>query len=67
MRERFPAAAAHATARARARPAWRSSGGWLKNIARMHPDKRSIRRKFLHARREQEFLVDMIRRIRRSE
>ncbi len=37
------------------------------NIARMHPDKRSIRRKFLHAQRKQEFLVDMIRRIRRSE
>ena len=36
------------------------------NIARMHPDKRSIRRKFLHAQRKQEFLVDMIRRIRRS-
>ncbi len=37
------------------------------NIARMHPDKRSVRRKFLHAQRKQEFLVDMIRRIRRSE
>ena len=37
------------------------------NIARMHPDKRSIRRKFLHAQREQEFLIDMIRRIRRAE
>ena len=32
----------------------------------MHPDKRSVRRKFLHAQRKQEFLVDMIR-IRRSE
>ena len=37
------------------------------NIARMHPDKRSIRRKFLHAQRKQEFLIDMIRRIRRAE
>ena len=25
------------------------SGGWIKNIARMHPDKRSVRRKFLNA------------------
>ncbi len=30
------------------------------NIAWMHPDKRSIRRKFLHAQRKQEFLIDMI-------
>ena len=28
------------------------------NIARMHPDKRSIRRKFIHARRKQAFLVE---------
>ena len=37
------------------------------NIARMHPDKRSIRRKFIHAQRKQEFLVEMIRCVRRLE
>ena len=37
------------------------------NIVRMHPDKRSIRRKFIHAQRKQEFLVEMIRCVRRLE
>ena len=58
---------ARATARATARPAWRSSGGWLKNIARMHPDKRSVRRKFLNAMWRNDFLLDMIRYIRNHE
>ena len=31
------------------------------NIARMHPDKRSVRRKFIHAQRCDDFLLDMIR------
>ena len=35
------------------------------NIARMHPDKRSIRRKFTRAQRDDNFLLDMIRRIRK--
>ena len=35
------------------------------NVARMHPDKRSFRRKFIHAQRCDDFLLDMIRRIRR--
>ena len=41
-------------ARATARSAWRSSAGWLGNIARMHPGKRSVHRKFLthHAARQ---------------
>ena len=34
------------------------------NIARMHPDKRSIRRKFTRAQRDDDFLLDMIRRVR---
>ena len=37
------------------------------NIARMHPDKRSVRRKFLHAMRRDDFLLDMIRHIRNHE
>ncbi len=37
------------------------------NIARMHPDKRSIRRKFIHAGRNDDFLLDMLRRIRKHE
>ena len=37
------------------------------NIARMHPDKRSVRRKFIHAQRCDDFLLDMIRCIRRRE
>ena len=37
------------------------------NIARMHPDKRSIRRKFTRAQRDDDFLLDMIRRIRKHE
>ena len=37
------------------------------NIARMHPDKRSIRRKFTRAQRDDDFLLDMIRRIRKRE
>ena len=35
--------------------------------ARMHPDKRSIRRKFTRAQRDDNFLLDMIRRIRKRE
>ena len=34
------------------------------NIARMHPDKRSVRRKFIRAQRDDDFLLDMIRCIR---
>ena len=45
----------------------RGPAAGFKNIARMHPDRRSISRKFLHAQRKQEFLIDMIRRIRKSE
>ena len=37
------------------------------NIARMHPDKRSVRRNFARARRNDDILLDMIRRIRRRE
>ena len=37
------------------------------NIVRMHPDKRSIRRKFTRAQRDDNFLLDMIRRIRKRE
>ena len=37
------------------------------NIARMHPDKRSVRRKFIRAQRDDDFLLDMIRRIRKNE
>ena len=37
------------------------------NIARMHPDKRSIRRKFIHAGRNDDFLLDMLRRTRKHE
>ena len=37
------------------------------NIARMHPDERSVRRKFIHAQRNDDFLLDMIRRIRKHE
>ena len=37
------------------------------NIARMHPDKRSIRRKFFLAQHSDDFLLDMIRGIRRRE
>ena len=37
------------------------------NIARMHPDKRSVRRKFARAQRSDDVLLDMIRRIRRRE
>ena len=37
------------------------------NIARMHPDKRSIRRKFMHAGRSDDFLLEMIRGIRKHE
>ncbi len=37
------------------------------NIARMHPDKRSVRRKFARAQRNDDVLLDMIRGIRRRE
>ena len=37
------------------------------NIARMHPDKRSVRRKFLNAMWRNDFLLDMIRYIRNHE
>ena len=37
------------------------------NIARMHPDKRSVRRKFTRAQRDDDFLLDMIQRIRKRE
>ena len=37
------------------------------NIARMHPDKRSIRRKFIHAQRRDDFLLELIRCIRRHD
>ena len=37
------------------------------NIARMHPDKRSIRRKFFLAQHSDDFLLDMIRGTRRRE
>ncbi len=37
------------------------------NIARMHPDKRSIRRKFTRTQRDDNFLLDMIRRVRKHE
>ena len=37
------------------------------NIARMHPDRRSVRRKFIHAQRRDDFLLDTIRCIRRRE
>ena len=37
------------------------------NIARMHPDKRSIRRKFIHAGRSDDFLLELIRGIRKHE
>ena len=41
---------------------------WLAlNIARMDPDKRSVRRKFARAQRNDDVLLDMIRRIRRRE
>ena len=33
----------------------------------MHPDKRSVRRKFIRAQRDDDFLLDMIRRIRKNE
>ena len=35
------------------------------NIARMHPDKRSVRRKFARAQRSDDFLFAMLRGIRR--
>ena len=37
------------------------------NIARMHPDRRSIRREFTRAQHADDFLLDMIRRIRKHE
>ena len=37
------------------------------NIARTHPDKRSVRREFARAQRSDDVLLDMIRRIRRCE
>ena len=37
------------------------------NMARMHPDKRSVRRKFIHAQRNDDFLLEMIRGVRRHE
>ena len=37
------------------------------NIARMHPDKRSVRRKFARAQRNDDFLLELIRVIRRLE
>ena len=37
------------------------------NIVRMHPDKRSVRRKFARAQRNDDALLDMIRGIRRRE
>ena len=37
------------------------------NIARMHPDKRSVRRKFVRAQRNDDVLLAMIRGIRRHE
>ena len=37
------------------------------NIARMDPDKRSVRRKFARAQRNDDVLLDMIRGIRRRE
>ena len=37
------------------------------NIARLHPDDRSVRRKFLHASRKPDFLFEMIRMLRRRE
>ena len=37
------------------------------NIARMHPDKRSVRRKFARAQRNDDVLLAMIRGIRRRE
>ena len=37
------------------------------NIARMHPDKRSMRRKFIHAQRSDDFLLELIRCIRKHE
>ena len=36
------------------------------NIARMHPDKRSVRRKFILAQRSDDFLLEMIRCVRRE-
>ena len=37
------------------------------NIVRMHPDKRSVRRKLLHAQRSDDFLLDLIRVVRKHE
>ena len=37
------------------------------NMARMHLDKRSVRRKFIHAQRSDDFLLDMIRGVRGHE
>ena len=37
------------------------------DIARLHPDDRSVRRKFLHASRKPDFLFEMIRMLRRRE
>ncbi len=40
---------------------------WADRVVRMHPDKRSVRRKLIRARRDDDFLLDMIRRIRKNE
>ena len=37
------------------------------NIARMHPDRRSVRRKFARAQRNDDFLLELIRVVRRRE
>ena len=55
------------TARAKAPPASESSAGWFKNIVRMHPDKRSVRRKLLHAQRSDDFLLELLRIVRSQE